>query len=154
MNAIQVPRPSAFAVIECEQPLVSQRGDELNREKRIAAGLIFDKLCERGCTIRLAVKRIRKQLLEVVASQGGKHDIVQDRSCLTNRLQLTHQWMRRVHFVIPVGADQHQMLHIGLAQQILDQIQRRSVEPLQIVEKQRQGMFRPSKNADKSGNTM
>ena len=96
------------------------------------------------------MKRIRKQLLEVVASQGGKHDIVQDRSCLTNRLQLTHQWMRRVHFVIPVGADQHQMLHIGLAQQILDQIQRRSVEPLQIVEKQRQGMFRPSKNADKS----
>src|SRR5690242_19997026 len=73
-NPVQVPRPSAFAVIECEQSLVSQRADELNREERIATGLLVDKLCERGSTIRLAVNRIRNQLLEIVTSQGGKHD--------------------------------------------------------------------------------
>ena len=96
------------------------------------------------------MKRIRNQLLEILTSQGGKHDIVQDRSCLTNCLQLTHQRMRGVHFVFPVGADQHQMPHVGLAQQILDQIQRRGIEPLQIVKEQGEWVLRPREYVDES----
>ena len=49
-----------------------------------------------------------------------------------------------------VGADQHQVLHIRPGQQILEQIERCRVEPLQIVEKQGQRMFRPCEYADES----
>src|SRR6516225_11800863 len=58
--------------------------------------------------------------------------------------------MGGIDFVVPVGADQQQMLHIRPCQQILEQIERCRVEPLQIVEEQGERMFRPSEHADKS----
>ena len=51
-----------------------------------------------------------------------------------DRFELPHQWMGGADFVVAVGADQHQMPHVRMGQQILHQIQRRSVQPLQIVE--------------------
>ena len=41
-----------------------------------------------------------------------------------------------------------QVPHIRLGQQILEQIERRRVEPLQVVEEQRQRMLRPGEDAD------
>src|SRR4030095_88406 len=58
--------------------------------------------------------------------------------------------MGRVNFVVSVRADQHQVPHIGLGEQILDQIERGRIEPLQIVEEQRKRMLRPRANSDKS----
>ena len=58
--------------------------------------------------------------------------------------------MGGIDFVVPVGADQQQMLHIRPGQQILEQIERCRVEPLQIVEEQGERMFRPCEYADKS----
>ena len=57
--------------------------------------------------------------------------------------------MGRINFVVPVGADQHQMFHARPSQQILHQIERCRVEPLQIVEEYGQRMF-PCEYADKS----
>jgi len=39
-----------------------------------------------------------------------------------------------IHFVVSVGADQHQVLHIRLGQQIHQQIEGRRIQPLQIIE--------------------
>ena len=58
--------------------------------------------------------------------------------------------MGGIDFVVPVGADQHQVVHIPLGQQILEHIQRGRVEPLQIVEEERQRMVRPCEDADES----
>src|ERR1700741_3129004 len=58
--------------------------------------------------------------------------------------------MGGIDFVVSIGTDQHQVLHIGLSQQTLKQIQRRRVKPLQIVQKQRKRMFRPCEYANKS----
>src|SRR6185437_1038901 len=60
--------------------------------------------------------------------------------------------MRGIHFIVPIGADQHQALHVRVCQEILHQVQRRRIEPLQIVEKQGQGMFRPREYIDKTTN--
>src|ERR1700757_955661 len=57
--------------------------------------------------------------------------------------------MGRIKLVVPIGAYQHQLLHVRLGQQILNQIERCRVEPLQIVEEQGQRMF-PCEYADKS----
>src|SRR5262249_24529375 len=53
-------------------------------------------------------------------------------------------------FIVPISADQHQVLHVRLRQQVLHEVQRRRIEPLQVVEKQGQGMFRPREYIDES----
>src|SRR5262249_11945241 len=58
--------------------------------------------------------------------------------------------MRGTDFVGSVGADQHQVLHIRLRQQILDHIERCRVEPLQIVDEQRNRMVGACKYAYES----
>ena len=57
--------------------------------------------------------------------------------------------MGGIDFVVPVGPDHQQRLLVRLGQQVGEQIERRRVKPLQIVEKKRQRMFRPSEDADK-----
>src|SRR6202030_195275 len=58
------------------------------------------------------------------------------------------QRVRGRDLVVPKGADQQQVVHIRLRQQILEQIERRRVQPLQIVEEQHQRMFRPGEDAE------
>ena len=58
-------------------------------------------------------------------------------------------WAER-DFVVPVGADQQQVPHIRLGQQVLEQIERRRIEPLQIVEEQGQRMLRPGEHAEEA----
>src|SRR5690242_9969359 len=49
--------------------------------------------------------------------------------------------MGGIDFVVPIGADQQQVPHLRLGQEILEQIERRRVRPLQIIEEQRKRMF-------------
>src|SRR5258707_15824739 len=65
VNAIQVPRPSPFAMIEDEQRLLGERRNKLNGKKWIAGGLLVNQLRQRGGALRFAVKRIPNQLFQV-----------------------------------------------------------------------------------------
>ena len=56
--------------------------------------------------------------------------------------------MARAHFVASVGAYQQQMMHIWLGQQVLNHIDRRGIEPLQVVKKQRERMLGFGEYAD------
>src|SRR6516164_9151766 len=58
--------------------------------------------------------------------------------------------MRGIDLVVTVGADQHQVPQIRLGQQVLEQVERRGVKPLYIVEKERKRMFRSRKYADEA----
>jgi len=58
--------------------------------------------------------------------------------------------MGGIHFVVPVGADQRQVPYIRLSQEVLKEIERRSIKPLQIIEEQSKRMFGPCEYADKS----
>ncbi len=58
--------------------------------------------------------------------------------------------MSGANFVVPVCADQQHVLHVGLRQQILDQVQRRRIQPLQIVEEQGKRVFRAREYTDES----
>ena len=56
--------------------------------------------------------------------------------------------MRGADLVVPIGADQQQVPHLRLRDQMLEQFERRRVQPLQIVEEQRQRMLRPGEHAE------
>src|ERR1700756_2130358 len=58
--------------------------------------------------------------------------------------------MSEANFVVPVRADQQQVLHVGLCQQARHQVQRRRIQPLQIVEEQGKRMFRPREYTEES----
>src|SRR5258708_40313699 len=57
--------------------------------------------------------------------------------------------MHGIDLVVPISTDQHQVLQIRASQEILQQVERRRVEPLQVVEEQRERVLRPSEYADK-----
>ena len=50
--------------------------------------------------------------------------------------------MAGVDLVVPIGADEQQVSQVCLGQKILDEVERRRVQPLKIVEEERQRMFR------------
>src|ERR1700758_5664432 len=53
-------------------------------------------------------------------------------------------------FVLAITPDQQEVLQLRMRQQILQQIERRRVQPLQIVEKQGQRMLLPREYANES----
>src|SRR5262249_51562412 len=122
----------------------------LNSEKWIATGLLMDQFGQRLDTRRLALKRIRNQPFQVITGERCKDDLLHGCSTLTDRFQLAHQGMCKIDFIVSVCADQQQVAHVRLGQEILQQVKGCRVEPLQIVEEQGERMFRSCENADKS----
>jgi hypothetical protein len=51
-------------------------------------------------------------------------------------------------FVVPIGTDQHEVTQIRPSQQVLEQIERSRIQPLQIVKEERERMLRPDEEAD------
>src|SRR6266436_7920145 len=98
---------------------------------------------------RFAAKRVCNQLREVFAGERRKRDLLYRRTGGLDGLKLAHQRMHGIDLVVPIGADQHEMLHIRSGQEILQQVERRGVEPLQVVEEQCERVLRPSEYADK-----
>src|SRR6516225_7817703 len=54
--------------------------------------------------------------------------------------------MRRGDFVVPVGADQQQMPHARFGDQMFEQVERRGIQPLKVIEKQCKRAFGPGKD--------
>ena len=137
-------------MIEREQVLFGEGVKKLNDEERVARRLLVHKLRHRRGALRLATQRIRDQLPDMFRSQRRERDLRYLSAVVLDDCELAHQRMRRIDLIVPVGADQQQVLHVRLGQQILEQVECRRVEPLQIVEEERQRMLRPREHADKS----
>src|SRR5271154_1275184 len=150
VDAIEVPGPARHFMIEKQQALFGERLQKLNHEERIAGGLPVHERRQRRGANGFAAKRIGDQLPKVVAGERRQSDLLHLYSGSADRIELAHQRMRGVDLVVAVGADQHQMLQLRPGQQILEQVERRRVEPLQIVEEQDQRMFRKGEDADES----
>src|SRR5262249_17874500 len=61
---------------------------------------------------------------------------------------LAHERMSCSDFVVAVGTDEEKIAELGPAQQVVEQIEGRGVEPLQVVEEKCERMFRPSEHPD------
>src|SRR6516164_4263781 len=96
------------------------------------------------------MNRIRNQLSQILLGQRRQDDLLHACSSLANRFEPAHQRVVRTDLVASIGADQHQVLRIRLGRQIFEQVETGCVEPLQIVQKQRQRMFRSGKDFDET----
>ena len=141
-DASEIPGPRARGCIERDQAFVGERGQEPDREERIPAGLLMDELREGDGLRWCATQRIRDERLQMFAAEGRQRDLLDLRTRAADGLELAHERMGRVHFVVPIGADHQQMAQVGAEHQLFEQIERRHIDPMQIVEEECQGMFR------------
>ena len=136
--------------VEREQPFIGQRREELDREERIAAGLLLHQLRQRPRTLRLAMQGIGDEPAHIVESEGRQHDLLNPPSGLADRLQRPQQRVRGADLVVPVGPDQQQVPHLRVRDQVLEEVERRCIQPLQIVKEQRQRVLRPREDAEEA----
>src|SRR6202043_80714 len=117
-------------------PLVGQRDKKLDREERIAAGLLLPKLRQWPRTLRLTAERVGDEPSNIVEPEGRQHDLVGPRINRADHLPRPQKRVRRADLVVPVGPDQQQVPHLWMRDQMLEEAERCSIQPLQIIEKQ------------------
>ena len=144
----QVRDPGRRVRVEREQPFLGQRREELDREERIAAGLLVHELRQRMGGIPIAVQGIGDESVDIVEPEGRQHDLLHPRSRLADYLQRPHERVRRTDLVVAVGPDQQDVPHIRIGDQVLQQFKSCRVQPLQIVEEQRERVLRPGEYAE------
>ncbi|EDT07167.1 hypothetical protein BgramDRAFT_6104 [Paraburkholderia graminis C4D1M] len=105
-DARQIPRPYRGAMIEADQAFIVQRGQKLDREKRIAACLLMHELRKRLDRCAVAVQRIGSKLRDASRVQRLEHDLLHVASRATNRIERARKRVRRIDFVVAVCADQ------------------------------------------------
>jgi hypothetical protein len=106
------------------------------------------ELRERLGNLSLAVNRVCYQLPNIVRPERSNHDFLHAPASLADRFQRPNQRMRRIDFIVPIGANQHQVLHLRLGNQVPDQSKGRSIHPLKIVEEQGERVFGSSEHTD------
>ena len=149
-DALQVPEPAPGPGAEDEQLLLGQGGQELDREERIAAGLVVNQVRQGGSRLSGGMERVRNETPDIRARQRRQHDLAHPPARPPDLLQAARQRMGRAHLVVPEGAQQQQRSHVRLDRQITEQVQGRRVQPLQIVQEQRQRMLRPGEHAEQA----
>ncbi|MCY1180820.1 hypothetical protein D9M73_212900 [compost metagenome] len=137
-------------MIEGQQLLVGERLQKLDDEKWIAGRFVQHQLRQRLDARNVVMQRLGDQLLDVQLGQRCQRDLIDPAPRIANGLELARQRVRGVHLVAAVGAHQHQVAYIRAGQQVPKQVERCRVEPLQVVEKQRQRMVFPGKHTDKA----
>jgi hypothetical protein len=147
-DRIHVEGPALPLVVEAHQSRFPERLQELTHEEGIAAGLPGDESGQRLGVLGFAMERVDHEVDEVRQRQGIERE---PHSGDARGLQLrerTSQGMGRIDLVVAVGPDQQQRVDLGGGEQRLQQIQRRAVGPLEIVQEDDQGMLAPAEGAE------
>src|SRR5262245_11788982 len=84
----------------------------------------------------------------MLLGERPKRDLLYVSGSALDRFKLAHERMLCSDFVVAVSADEEKIAQIGSAQHVFQEVERRRVEPLQIIEKQRERMLRASEDAD------
>ena len=58
--------------------------------------------------------------------------------------------MRGTDLVVPIGADQQQVPHFRVRDQVLDEVERCCIQPLQIIEEQRERVLVASEHPEEA----
>src|SRR5271167_1650184 len=107
--------------------------------------------CARGRACSgLAMQAICHEPRDIVEPKGCQHDLTDRRSGIANRLQRPQKRGRGADLVVSIGPDQKQVPHLRVRDQVLEEVERRCIKPLQIVEEQRERMLLPREYAEKA----
>src|SRR5262249_24846391 len=77
-------------------------------------------------------------------------DLLRNGAGVAERLKLSRQRVGLIHLIVPIRTDQHHMPQLRSGQQFLQQVERCAVDPLQVVEQQRQRVLGLGEDADEA----
>src|SRR5208282_6650671 len=97
--------------------------EELDREERIAAGLIVHQLHQGPRALWLAMQGIGDELADIVEPEGCQHDLMHPRISLADRLERPQKRVRGADLVVPVGPDQQQVPYLRVRDQVLEEVE-------------------------------
>src|ERR1700736_333259 len=86
---------------------------------------------------------------DIIEPKGRQHDLLDPRSGIANRVERPQKRVRGSDLVVSIGPDQKQVPHLRVRDQVLEEVERRSIQPLQIVEEQRERVLFPCEYAEK-----
>src|SRR6266436_4716806 len=86
---------------------------------------------------------------DIVEPKGCQHNLLDRRSGIANRLKRPQKRVRGSDLVVSIGPNQQQVPHLRVRDQVLEEVERRCIKPLQIVEEQRERVLLPGEYAEK-----
>src|SRR6185312_3592379 len=68
----------------------------------------------------------------------------------TDHAECPYQRVRRTDLVVPIRSDQQKVTHLWMIHEMFDQVESSPIQPLQIVEEERERMFRLGEHTQES----
>src|SRR5216683_6627882 len=96
------------------------------------------------------MQSIGDQRADIVEPERRQHNLLDPRSSFADRFQRPQKRVRGTDLIVPVGADQHQVPHLRVRDQTLEEVERCCIQPLQIIEEQRERVLRPGERAEEA----
>src|SRR5271165_4673025 len=118
----------------CVQTLFGQSRQKLDGEEWITTGLFVHQLRQWPGACRFTMQSIDNQPSNIVQQEGPEHDFVQLGVGVADRRERPEKRMVGADFIIPVGSHEQQASNFRVRDQVPEQVKRRSVDPLQIVQ--------------------
>jgi len=149
MDAQQVPVPGGSVRIKREQTFFGERRQELDREKRIAQRFFVHQPSKRFGAPTLTMQGVRYEFGNIVARESCENDLAYYSLRPANSIQGLHQGVRRADFIVSKRADDQKMADARVRDDVFEQLEGRSVEPLEIVKKENERVLLISKHTQK-----
>ena len=99
---------------------------------------------------QLAAKSVGDEPADIVERERRQCDLVNLNSGLADRLERPQKRVRGDDLVVSIAPDQKQVPHLRVRDQVLQQVERRRIQPLQIVKKQRKRVLLPREYAEEA----
>jgi hypothetical protein len=146
----EVPPEAAARGVDLDLALLVERGEELDREERIAGRLVVDQGRERLDVFAAASQRVADEGGEGLGRDRAERDARDARPRLARLVHRQHEEVRGRHLVVAVGADDDEVAHLGVGQELLQQPEAPRVGPLEVVEEEREGVVPPREHPDEA----
>ena len=129
-----------MGVVELDQPFLFERFQKLYHKKRVSARLLQDEVRERFDLRWIAVKCVADKEREIMERERPDRQPLDPSPFCFQSVQRSNQRVRGIDLIVTVSADQEQALNGRARQQRLKKIERGRVRPLQVIERNNQGM--------------
>jgi hypothetical protein len=136
VDIVELPGPRAARRIEHQELFALERGQELADEERIAARLLDDELGEPMPFLIRDSQGVTDEGPDVVEVEVTEVDAVDARAPVVPFGELGQgagEVMARIHLAVAKGADDEQIMRVGIGQERTQEVEAGRIGPLQIL---------------------
>jgi hypothetical protein len=135
-DAREVPAPSGLLPVKDQEPGSIQISEEMAHEERIARRLPPDDRGQLGHVGGLGAQRVTQERHQRIGVERAQRDACDRRAAGSNRLQRSAHGMVGIELIAAARAQDQKRADLRIDRHRAEQLQRRRVDPLQIVEEQ------------------